>query len=171
MPVPEQFNTVGELRRAATDIADAVFEEFWSQRALPVDPVVIARDMGVEVYSAQLGNDVFGMLITSPEGGQIYLDSDQPEKRHRFTAAHELGHWVDRSSRLDVNDTASVDRRSDEDRGSPQEIFANEFAGNLLMPRRHLERLLQQNQSDLRIAETFGVSLSALAYRKRVLGL
>lgn len=171
MPMPSQFRTVGELREAATAIAEAVFDEYWSDNDFPVDPVVIARKMGVEVYSAQLGSDVFGMLITSPEGGQIYLDSDQPEKRHRFTAAHELGHWVDRSSRLDVGDSATMDRRSDEDRGSPEEIYANEFAGNLLMPRSSLQRMLGQGLSDLRIAETFGVSLAALTYRKRVLGL
>lgn len=168
MTVPEQYETVGELRRGASDIAQAVLEEHWPEGTFPVDPVVVARRVGVEVYSAQLGNDVFGMLVGGPAGSQIFVDSDQPANRYRFTCAHELGHYVDRSSRLD-EDLTYIDRRSEDGRGTPSEIYANEFAGNLLMPAAALRGLISSGADELQMAATFGVSLSALRYRRSVL--
>lgn len=170
MTTPEQFQTVGQLRKAAADIADAVLDEHWPENTFPVDPVIVSRRVGVEVYSAQLGNDVFGMLVGNANGARIYVDSDQPAKRYRFTCAHELGHYVDRSSRLD-NDWSFIDRRSDEGRGTPSEVWANEFAGNLLMPARALRSLVDSGADELRMADEFGVSLSALRYRRSVTGI
>lgn len=169
--LPAEFETVGELRRAARGLAEAVLDAHWPEGTYPVDPVRLARNLGVEVFSAELGQDVFGMLV-GDEGnsGVIYVDSDQPEKRMRFTVAHEIGHFLDRNSRL-VDDVAFVDRRSDEDRGAPDEIWANEVAGNLLMPARALKRFVDGGLDELDIANRFGVSLPALRYRRHVLGV
>lgn len=168
MTTPEQYRTVGDLRRGAADIAEAVLDEHWPEGTFPVDPVVVARRVGVEVYSAQLGNDVFGMLVGGPTGAQIFLDSDQPANRYRFSCAHELGHYVDRSSRLDGEPTF-IDRRSEDGRGTPSEIYANEFAGNLLMPAKAVLGMIAAGVDELQMAAQFGVSLSALRYRRSVL--
>ena len=162
--------TVGELRQAARAIAAAVLDEHWDEGTLPIDPVVVSRRLGLEMFTAQLGNDVSGMLVGDASGARAYLDVDQPPTRARFTAAHELGHYVDRSSRLD-GDIAYVDRRSDEGRGTRDEIWANEFAGNLLMPERQVRRFVELGKTDVQMAQEFGVSLSALSYRLQVLGL
>jgi Zn-dependent peptidase ImmA (M78 family) len=169
MPSRLETMSIAEIRREATDLADDVLNEHWWQGELPVDPVQIARSMGVEVFSAQLGNDVFGMILGAPEGAQIYVDVDQPPTRYRFTAAHELGHYVERSEHGD-GDMAYVDRRSDEDRGNKQEIYANQFAGALLMPEADILAYRQAGLSDVRLAARFGVSLSALQYRLQLLG-
>lgn len=170
--IPSEFGTVGELRKVAAANAEELLEQNWQEGTFPVDPVKIARRLGVEVYSAQLGNDVFGMLVTGKTtGAQIYLDSDQPEKRLRFTCAHEIGHYIDRNSRLFEGDASYIDRRSDEDRGTPDEIWANEVAGNLLMPAKEVSRAAGEGQDDFSMAAFFGVSVAALRYRKHVLKL
>jgi hypothetical protein len=168
---PGEYSTVGELRRYAADVAEAVLAEHWPEGVFPVDPIAVCRRMGVEVFTAELGNDVFGILMGSPTGAQIYLDADQPEKRFRFTAGHELGHYVDRSNRVGWPDEAFIDKRSEEGRGSANEIFANEFAANLLMPREPMERYVAAGDSEFALSERFGVSLDALRYRRRRLGI
>lgn len=169
MPSRLDDMSISDIRREAAELASDVLNEHWWEGELPVDPVQIARSMGVEVFSAQLGNDVFGMIIGSPEGAQIYVDVDQPQTRYRFTAAHELGHYVERSEHGD-GDLSYVDRRSDEDRGNRHEIYANQFAGALLMPKEDIRAYQQAGLSDVRLAARFGVSLSALQYRLQLLG-
>ncbi|GEA86917.1 ImmA/IrrE family metallo-endopeptidase [Cellulomonas cellasea] len=162
--------SVDQIRKQASDIAVAVLENYWDEAAFPVDPVQIARRIGVEVFSAELGNEVSGLLLGNEEGAAIYIDQDQPPNRYRFTVAHELGHYVERGSRLDA-EIAYIDRRSDDNRGDPDEIYANQFAGELLMPKAVLEELASQNFNDVQIASYMGVSLSALQYRKQLLSL
>jgi Zn-dependent peptidase ImmA (M78 family) len=161
--------TVRELRAEAAKQAEEVLDEYWHEGTYPIDPVRIAIRMGVEVFEAQLGNDVFGMLVgAGADGGaQMYIDKDQPKKRYRFTCAHELGHYVDHSG---DPSGAYIDRRTDEDRGTRDEIYANEFAGNLLMPARELERHMDTGKTRFAMADHFDVSPAALDYRIKVLG-
>ena len=69
--------TVAEIRDRARRDAQAVLDLYWSEKPMPVDPVVVARDLGLSVFSAQLGDDVFGMLVGSKAGADMYLDKDQ----------------------------------------------------------------------------------------------
>lgn len=135
---------------------------------MPVDPVTIARDVGISVFSAQLGDDVFGMLVGSTAGADMYLDKDQPPARFRFTCAHEIGHYVDQTSKLSPEE-AYVDKRSDDSRGEPAEVYANEFAASLLMPINELKACVNGGMSDFEMAAHFDVSLQALRYRRNLL--
>lgn len=170
---PLSSETTDEIRRQARDIAEAVLDAYWPENSVPIDPIKIGYRVGVEMFSAQLGNDVFGMLVkpAGAERPQIFLDSDQPANRFRFTAAHELGHYVERSARLEATELAFIDKRTDDQRFKREEIYANEFAGNLLMPRAVVERLLEQGLSRFQIADRLGVSLDAINYRFRILEL
>ena len=178
MPSSLADMSVREIRDRADVLADEVLTEHWSLGTVPVDPVRIARLMGVEVFSAQLGNDVFGMIFGEPEGAQIYIDVDQPPNRYRFTAAHELGHYVEHTQLIEDQqwiertggDMEYVDRRTDADRGRPEEVFANQFAGALLMPASAVRRFERQNLNAVTMASRFGVSLDALKYRRLLLG-
>lgn len=162
---------VSDIRRAADEKAREILDEFWPERFLPVDPVQIARNMGVEVFSAELGNDVFGLIYGSPGGAEIFIDRDQPPNRYRFTVAHELGHYVEHSERPGpAAEMDYVDRRSDDDRGSPEEVYANQFAGALLMPEKDLRDQRARGLNDVQLARLFDVSLSALRYRLQLLG-
>jgi Zn-dependent peptidase ImmA (M78 family) len=161
------LSSVAEIRAAADAAAQETLTWYWPG-GHPVDPVKIARDMGVEVYSAQLGNDTWGLLVGQPGSVDIYVDSDQPPNRFRFTVAHELGHYV---TRRDEAEVGFVDKRSTEGQGDPNEVFANHFAGALLMPADVLQRLARAGLSDMKTAQVLGVSLDALRYRKALLGL
>jgi Zn-dependent peptidase ImmA (M78 family) len=164
---------VPEIRKSADKLAGEVLSEHWPEGTVPVDPVRIARRMGVEVFSAQLGNDIFGFIFGTPDGAQIYVDLDQPTTRYRFTTAHELGHYVEHTELsgdwAEDDEMEYIDRRTDRDRGKPEEVFANQFAGALLMPEREIRRYERQGMSLISMAAEFGVSLDALKYRRSLL--
>lgn len=161
----------GDVRAQSEKLAEEVLAEHWPEATFPVDPVRIARRMGLEVFSAELGNDTFGLIVGTPGSAEIFVDKDQPPNRWRFTVAHELGHFVDHAAREGDHDLAFIDRRSDDNPWSKDEVYANHFGGALLMPRGQVQDLVDQGVNEVRMASIFGVSLSALRYRLQLLEL
>ncbi|MFJ4793322.1 helix-turn-helix domain-containing protein [Kitasatospora purpeofusca] len=90
-------------------------------------------------------------VLTSNRADDVY--------RHRFTAAHELGHLV-------LHGDATGDSR--------QEKEADAFAAEFLTPQSSILPLLPRRMDLARLAElrrTWGVSIHSLIYRCRELGL
>lgn len=156
-----------EAAKAASELLD----ECWDG-ALPIDPVRIAKTLGVRVLNAELGDDISGALVKK-EGADpsILLNAEDSRSRKRFTCAHEIGHFIRRSQEpekyeyVDYRDPRSSTGTVEE------EHFANSFAASLLMPRPAVEDLVGQGLPDFRIAKQFGVSHEALKYRLDNLGL
>jgi Zn-dependent peptidase ImmA (M78 family) len=113
------------------------------------------------------------MLVKRPgEDPAIYVNAGDHEHRQRFSCAHELGHYFLRAAAEADDSFGYIDRRSElASRGTNKaEIYANQFAAELLMPRSGVTRLATQ-MSDASLAGTFGVSVDALRYRLENLGL
>lgn len=161
-----------EVRQHAKDMAEAILQEHWPDGQFPVDPAKIADALGVEVFNAQLGNDVWGMFLRTPGGApRIFVDEDQPTNRWRFSCAHEIGHFIERGARLEDDDIAFVDKRTDSNPFDPVEIYANEFAANILMPERDVRARVKVGLGPIQIASEMGVSLDAMRYRFSRLGI
>lgn len=159
---------MGAIRRRAREDAQEVLDRVWRPYVFPVDPVAVARSLGVSVISAQLDDDVWGMLVGGKNGADIYLDKDQPPARFRFSCAHEIGHYYLRAEQI-AQGAAFIDARSDEDKGTADEVYANEFAGSLLMPAAALLAAVER-ETDFELMQHFGVSFDALKYRRYILG-
>lgn len=159
----------GIRERARTD-AERILREHWTPGVVPIQPVNIARALGLQVFSAELGDDTWGMLVGTSTGVDMYLDRDQPPSRFRFSCAHEIGHFIDRGEDL-TPDVAFVDKRSELDRGQSDEIYANEFAASLLMPEVDFRRAIASGEDDFDLAARFQVSLDAVRWRVHHLGL
>lgn len=154
--------------------ARAMLEQYWGigiHIPVPVDPIFMARELGLAVQVVALEPGVGGMLVNQP-GKQptIYLSADDHRNRQRFTCAHELGHWMKRLGR--ANDWAFVDRRDQlSGRGTdPSERYANGFAAALLMPA-ELVQSLSRHMTAERMARHFNVSPQAMGVRLTTLGL
>ena len=65
---------------------------------------------------------------------------------------------------------ALVNARSEAGRGTAPEVYANELAGNVLMPADEVRACTAQGMDTIAMAAYFGVSLSAMSYRREVLG-
>lgn len=167
---PERLlgKNVGQLRQLARQDA----QEFLAQHGryeYPFDLVHLARDAGAEVMISQLGDDVYGMIEGGADGATIYVDSDQPLVRRRFTIAHELGHMV--SYKDEAGAPNYVDARSDGGVGTAPEVYANEFAGAVLMPEELMKQYIDEGMSNFDIARELKVSPTAVSYRRQVLGI
>ncbi len=138
---------------------------------LPFDPVRMATALGIDVYIARMERGVSGTLRKTPGSDpEIYLNQDDSRNRQRFTCAHELGHYVRRTSEGDL-DYDFVDNRDELAAAGldPEEIYANQFAAALLMPEDLVRREL--SLGPVRLALRFGVSEDAMNYRLRNLDL
>lgn len=171
--------TYGEARQIARDLAQDTLDNYWSG-SYPVDPVAIAWKVGIEVYSTQLGEDIWGMLVSGANNFTMYLDEDQPLSRLRFSAAHELGHYLthttsdkrlaDYVNSIPVGE-GYIDKRSDVGRGNLFEVIATEYAIALLMPEQELRRMARHGKSNIFIARVFHVTVDAVAYRRKILAI
>ncbi|HWZ60311.1 MAG TPA: ImmA/IrrE family metallo-endopeptidase [Gemmatimonadaceae bacterium] len=138
------------------------------------------------VIRQELPREVSGVLV--PLEGQktkypwaIVVNEADIESRQRFTIAHELGHLLmhrfttphaDSGFQVRFRDAASSEGRVRE------EIEANEFAAELLMPRDFIREALSEEQLDhaaederifgtlvARLSELFDVSKQAMTVR------
>lgn len=164
--------TVQQIREKARADAASVIDVFWDE-TFPVDPIAIARRAGLSVFDAQLGEDTWGMIIGNGDGSaDIYLDLDQGATKRRFSCAHELGHYFDRMADLSIEPGMGFeDKRSEEGRGTADEVYANEFAASLLMPESRFRALATAGVPTVAIAAEFGVSPASASYRRQLLGV
>ena len=117
--------------------------------AVPVFEIARALDI-IEIRSEPLDN-FEGALLTDPERsfGSILLNRRSSPQRRRFTAGHELLHFLSpahiphdttgfRCRRTDMTES----QRDSQDRHRRQEAEANAFAIELLAPRQRIKRHL-----------------------------
>ena len=161
-------------QRDAEEILRTVWQRDQLEIRLPVDPFAIAPSLGIGVYVSDLDSSVSGMLVKRPGyDPEIHVQQSDSRNRQRFTCAHELGHYVKRSAEgNDGKRWQYVDHRDDlASKGKdPEEIYANQFAANLLMPA-DLVRISSQRRSVAALAYEFGVSGDAMNFRLDNLGL
>ncbi len=142
---------------------------------LPVDPFAIAQMLGIKVYLDHgLPPEVSGMLQKQAgyEDPEILLNPRDSRNRQRFTCAHELGHYSKHVKEGADGSWEYVDKRDPlSSQGlSRDEIYANKFAAELLMPSFALkERGGESNVAAL--ALDFGVSADAMRFRLDNLGI
>lgn len=156
-----------EAERAAAELLD----DCWDG-SLPIDPVRIAKTLGVKVLNAEFGDDISGALLKKAgKDPSILLNAADSRSRRRFTCAHEIGHFILRTREPDQYEYVDYRDPTSSTGTVEEEHFANSFAASLLMPRAAVEDLLDQGFLDFRIAKQFGVSHEALKYRLDNLGL
>lgn len=129
------------------ELSTKVLEKFYSRPVritdLPINPFKILEKSGV-VYSFADFSDLEGFycLPENDEVGIVGINKNRPIHRQRFTAAHELCHHL-KDSRDQICKIGMTD---------PIEIYANNFASELLFPETVLEYIInkfEMNVSDL----------------------
>ena len=142
----------------------------------------IAHLRGAIVIEEPNDDDASGFLFRSTDSPPVIgVNSRHAPTRKRFTIAHEIGHLMlhpktgvhfDRVviQMRDANASAGVDR---------EEIEANKFAAELLMPRQFLEAdvaslgavCADDETAIARLAKRYAVSPQAMAIRLNTLNL
>ena len=146
-------------------------------RAAPVPLDRIIRAAGVIVQYGPFDGELSGMAFIKDGQPMIGVNSLHASTRQRFTLAHELGHILLHRPVLEASgvhvDKGSLRRDSLASEGvDDQEIEANNFAAELLMPEPLLAAALGGHNLDLEdeeavqaLAKKFKVSATALQFR------
>jgi Zn-dependent peptidase ImmA (M78 family) len=165
---------MGSNQDQAERDAEGIRSRTWGD-SIPVDPVRIAKALGVETFESQLDPNVSAVLSKRADRDPIIiLNRNDSPSRQRFSCAHELGHFVRRSNSGRVGtDFEYIEYRGPLARQGKddEEMYANAFAGNLLMPRKYVLAFQKDDLSVVDQALKFEVSTDALETRLRVLGL
>lgn len=131
------------------------------------DLVYVAETWGASVSVAPLDPGISGFIIKhAGDDARIYVNRNDSAERQRFTLAHEIGHLVERRSLAKDNEYSFTDYRNTQDEYNLHEFFADEFAGELLMPAGPLIRTVRDN-GEFAAAKQFGVSVPAIQKRLR----
>lgn len=164
-------STVG--RGGAIERARKLAEALRKEWGLDDDPLpdlygLIEDRSGVHVVLEPLADGIDGLCARTDDLVVILVDSSSIYGRQRFTAAHELCHYITGDgSPLYVDETLFAQ--------DDEEMQANAFAAHFLMPRRGIERYLRGREVDAQAATelqyTFGVSLDALLWHLKNLAL
>jgi len=138
-----------------------------NQRTFPVNVEKIAEEMGIEIRREALGKHVSGKIIRETVDGRdkfvIYTNKSEHENRQRFTIAHELSHYILHKPLIGdgiEEDTLYRSKLSDN-----IEKEANQFAADILMPFRLIDKIMQDTPYIREIAEKLKVSPIALKIR------
>jgi Zn-dependent peptidase ImmA (M78 family) len=152
----------------------------------PVPVERIATDEGLPIIEHALPGDVSGALISSKGVSAIAVNSANHMNRRRFTIAHELAHAKlgHKGDHDHIDWTFTVLRRDGKSSEATdvQEIEANTFAADLLIPREFLLKDLKllvksngeielSNVQLLALARKYQVSETAMKFRLINLGL
>lgn len=175
-------------RRSPVSHINEIAQRLLTAAAITEPPVPverIVREAGAIVsYQPFDADDISGLLYRATDSAPVIgVNSNNAKVRQRFTIAHELGHLqlhqqqeliLERHVQVNFRDATSSTASNQE------EIEANQFAAELLMPGDLLERNLTAllngrplSDSDLvkRLASRFEVSRQAMEYRLASLGM
>lgn len=129
--------------------------------------------MGLEVKRGPLPESVAGVLRKIPgDVAVIVLEGSDALNKKRFTCAHELGHYILRAGDADyINVEGYVELRSAPSTAGEisDEVFADQFAAFLLMPRDEVVRRFENDRQVYMLAPHFGVSDEAMRYQLETL--
>lgn len=133
----------------------------------PVKLSDILNLLGITLEKKELPNDISGRLDLNTN--TITVEKRHPEQRQNFTIAHEIAHFC-----LHQNEDSQFEDKIFF-RGvavNSTEYQANEFAGELLMPKEEfLNQIKQGNKTIEGLAKYFGVSTLAVRVRAKNLNL
>jgi Zn-dependent peptidase ImmA (M78 family) len=163
------MSRVSAAERTAIDI----LERFGIETA-PVPVERIAQDLGAQITYEPFEGEISGMLYRHAGRAVIGVNSRHATTRQRFTVAHEIGHLLmHKGQPVFIDRFVRVNRRDGQ--SSREEVQANAFAAELLMPRgivqeefdRVAPRWGYHTSQDLvaALAKRFEVSPAAMQYR------
>ena len=145
-----------------------------------VDLDYLARCLDIVEIKYEPLRNIEGALITTSSRsiGSILVNNKSRKERRRFTLAHELGHFLNPWHKEPTKEgfwcikgdisSSMMNVRRQMTIFDKQEIEANRFASELLMPSRQIKRSLERDvclDEVFYLARTYGVSKEAMARR------
>lgn len=136
---------------------------------LPLSARLVAEKYGLKLWSGKATDKSVSGAYEKKEKA-IYVTEDEPADRQEFTIAHELGHFfLHEKKQSDIFYRSQIWHLNDEKKEEEKE--ANWFAASLLMPEKYVRHYYSITHDLEKLAQLFGVSITAVYYRLKNLGL
>lgn len=139
----------------------------------------IIRTLGLAYEERDMAEGDSGRLERCGGNYRVVVNKNDGEQRRRFTAAHELAHYL--LHRDLIQEHGHLDRLFSDDSEGPDpteplnkthEIQANKLAAEIMLPRKTIEMAYDRQADNVReLADQFHVSLKAMDARLKSLGL
>lgn len=148
----------------------------------PVNVAQIIRDLGIQFRNQPMEHGKSGFIEHNDGDFTITVNSSEGTQRQRFTAAHELAHYllhrdllVEKGG-LARHDDSLFDAFAPNNPAQPfspsHEVEANKLAAQIIMPKEAVaENYVPEFDNVDVVAEMFGVSPAAMSIRLKTLGL
>jgi Zn-dependent peptidase ImmA (M78 family) len=144
-----------------------------------IDVIELANNLGIKVFST---NDINypSIIAFDPElkEYEIYVNSNEPRERQRFSIAHEIAHFWKHQEK--IIQFGAVGRQNVCSLSAAEEKDADNYAAEILMPRVLIEEYLENNnitQEDKigdntvrQLAKEYEVSIPVSAIKLRDMG-
>lgn len=139
----------------------------------------LCKHLGLKFFEADfIDDEICGSIVKEDGIWTIYVNDAHHPNRKRFTAAHEIGHYISMECnsmsfiKLQNGEHEDCLYRTGERTNDPAEIEANQIAAQLLMPEQAIRNILGNDGSTVTcedLASRFGVSVSAMTFRLKKL--
>lgn len=155
---------------------DIVFEYMQTP---PVNLAAIFADLGIEYVEQPILSGESGWIERDGDKYRVVVNSNEGEQRRRFTAAHELAHYLMHrdllaKGRLNRHTDRLFGNGAEHNREQPfskkHEVQANKLAAQLVMPAGKIRQMIEDGASIDQLVQTFGVSKAAMKVRLDSLG-
>lgn len=146
----------------------------------PIELDNIFADLGIGYVERRMPPGQSGWIERKGENYEIAINSEDPRVRQRFTAAHELGHYLLHRDLMEDGDRMNrhIDRLYGEPEDNPNspfsslhEVQANRMAAQILMPAPLVRDKFRDAPNLASLAKDFGVSQQAMEIRLKTLRL
>lgn len=129
----------------------------------PVDVEAIAKFLGFDVIPFDFPDTISGVTFIESDVKSIGVNANHAPTRQRFSIAHELGHYLAGHEAYDDSKIHVEDRPGWLNSHNRQEIEADEFAAEMLMPERFLRHDVAHHGLDApTLAKLYRVSEQAM---------
>ena len=122
------------------------------KNSFPIPIIKICTNMGFKIYTQELPSNIGGYIVIDGELKErfqsdriISVNCEESSMRRRFTVAHELGHFLfdfDPNESILFYNAFEQDHAEGENRD--EELRANRFAAELLMPEAEFVKKFQE---------------------------
>lgn len=170
-------NVNSQLRMLINNLTEEIIKHYEIQIPIQNIDEVVEKMNGLIEVNQDTDNISDGSIKKLSDGFVICVSPYQSAERRKFTIAHELGHlflhmgYMTNEALWKQQESATYYRNGD----SSMEYQANEFAAALLMPKDEYKKIMDYNTcgnmvQTSKIADYFGVSVSAASNRGKFLG-
>lgn len=145
----------------------------------PVDLEAIFAELGINYEKLWMDDGASGAIARNGDDFTIAVNGLESATRQRFTAAHELAHYLfhrdlmgdGKKMQRHVDRLYSGEQPGDVMFNRSHEIEANRIAAQIVMPKKLVEEKFAETPNAAALAAQFGVSKAAMEIRLKTLGL